>query len=449
MDGDGRPVDLGAPVRARALGALAKVGAPGVHEGLVRALSDSDEEVRIAAIRALRERGDNAAAAPLAEAVATWTDPELASSREQALKVLESIQDPDVPLRVAATLVSRTDDLDGGDEQVLRRLTGVTNGGDRAERTVSYLMSVLGDRSRAERAITMLVWLAPASLQPLLDALADVHKREQAIVALGYTHDRRAVEPLCKLMVGSPDPRLRRAAAWAAGEIRDPLAIESLLQAMSDSDFDVRAEAGAGLDRFGNGGMALALSTLLRPAIGPTGKDPRALKAAEPSAFDAKALAEGTVVHDLVRARAARAGERSERERTATQAGPESRPAQPVQPEPAEEPATETTATASRPRAGDARPAVSRESLASRDLDGLAEMYDIAADAWRAALRAGNAEKAEGWQAVATAVVDEALGREKAGRGFARAGGGRGRQLLHRRRNRLRAQLRRACAERG
>jgi hypothetical protein len=94
------------------------------------------------------------------------------------------------------------------------------------------------------------------------------------------------------------------------------------------------------------------------------------------------------------------------------------------------------------PAPTDGSDALSREKLASLDIDGLAEVYDIAASAWQARSRAGDAEQSESWRAMAHAVADEASGRPEMQAGGAANGAGR---LLHRRRDRLRDQLREAC----
>jgi hypothetical protein len=95
--------------------------------------------------------------------------------------------------------------------------------------------------------------------------------------------------------------------------------------------------------------------------------------------------------------------------------------------------------------ASDVAPFLSTESLAGLDFDGLAEAYDIAADAWRTQARGGNDDEADGWRQVARQIVDEALTREEAS---ADDDPQRGRRLP-RRQSRLRSRLREACAERA
>ena len=95
--------------------------------------------------------------------------------------------------------------------------------------------------------------------------------------------------------------------------------------------------------------------------------------------------------------------------------------------------------------ASDEAPTLSAESLRELEFDGLAEVYDIAAEAWRTHGRAGNTEQAERWRAIARAVTHEAAAREEAENNNSSSGRGR---RLRGRQDRLREQLREAVAER-
>jgi hypothetical protein len=89
-------------------------------------------------------------------------------------------------------------------------------------------------------------------------------------------------------------------------------------------------------------------------------------------------------------------------------------------------------------------PWLAPETLRGLDLDGLAEYYDIAVEAWRTAERNGNAEQTERWRIVAAAIVDEARGRpgsESDGQPPRQSG------FRNRRRDRQRARLLQACME--
>ena len=330
VNGDKRYGSVGASVRAQVVAALAEVGSAEADEGLVRALADSDEGVRGAARDALGKRGHE----PLYEAAATWTADDRADARSAAVEALGASGAKDAAAKVADKMMSRPAGSVPADRETLRNLAQTTGGGGAL---ASHLLSGLGGDGPDARAITMLVWLGPDSVEPLTRALRDPRKRRQAAVALGYIRDARAADALRSLMAETPDPDTALAVGWALGRIGDPQTGKTLLASTESEPTD-----------------------------------------------------EGE--------------------------GPEERPS----PTP--------------------------ESLRSLDMDSLAELYDIALDAWRDARRAVNADEEERWQVTATAIVDEALVRPESERDEApsRQGG-----FLNRRRDRQRAQLRAACAERA
>jgi HEAT repeat protein len=256
--------DRGAAVRVQAVAAVAQFDEPGVSEGLVQALADPSGDVRDAAIEALVARGPSRAVEPLCAAVTLWTAPEHGRARRDARMALEAMHDPAACGRVAKLMMDRPAELDDPDRETIVGLIRSAPGSDK--RIVGELMPALGDPEKGARAATLLAWLAPQSTEPLLAALADETTREQAARALGFIHSTEAVEPLCRLLLEQADPTARRAAAWALGEIRDVSSVEALILATGDADYDVRTEASRAFDRFGNVGMAIALTTMMPQA---------------------------------------------------------------------------------------------------------------------------------------------------------------------------------------
>jgi hypothetical protein len=266
-DRDGRVVDLGVEVRRAAVEALAGLQLPGAYDGLLRALEDPEEVVRVQALRGLRERGDPVAVEQLTSAVTNWTEPQYARARLEALETLAFLRDPTAPRRAAAGLLTRAAELDEAtDAAVLRRLTHA-GGHDALKGTIGDLIGRLREGDAPARTRTLLVWLAPESVEPLIEVLPNVPARREAILALGQTHDSRAVESLCTVLLGDDEPPIRAAAAQALGEIRDPAAVEALLLASSDRDYSIRTAASDSFDRLGNAALALAMSMLVRPAL--------------------------------------------------------------------------------------------------------------------------------------------------------------------------------------
>lgn len=289
---DRPPVDLGAPVRARAAEALARFEGADIDDLLLQALRDPEEQVRSAAIRAFRARGGSQGINALLSAVVQWTGPELERSRSEALEALAGLRARDVPRRAANELIARPEDLGEADLAILPRLARAV-GDDLVRVTIEVLVTHLGEGPVAARARKLLIPFAPDCVDPLVGALADPARRRDAALTLGSIHDSRAVDPLCDLVLDGAEPAEREAAAWALGEIRDPGAVEALLRATRDSDYAVRNEAIAGFDKLGNAAITIAIGGMMQraleaaparepepPAVGT--RDPGELTEAEP-----------------------------------------------------------------------------------------------------------------------------------------------------------------------
>lgn len=266
-DTSGRTVDLGADVRAGAAEVLGHIDAPESSYALTLALEDPDERVRVAAVRALRERGGTAVVKPLMRSVAHWTDPAHSDSRDQAVDALASAHHPDVLRDTVAALLERDDELAEADAGVVRRLAEATGAPAALRDTIEDLIGGLDDAAHVARARTLLVWLAPDSVDPLIDAVREGRSLPESVRALGATRDARAVVPLSALVVSDEPPPVRAAAAWGLGEVRDPSAVGALLAATSDAEYVVRAEATAGFDKLGNAGIAVAMTMLIQPML--------------------------------------------------------------------------------------------------------------------------------------------------------------------------------------
>jgi HEAT repeat protein len=63
--------------------------------------------------------------------------------------------------------------------------------------------------------------------------------RRGAVMGLGISGDRRAVEPLIAVLERDPDARVRRSAAFALGQLKDPRAVEPLIAALRDGNPEV------------------------------------------------------------------------------------------------------------------------------------------------------------------------------------------------------------------
>ena len=231
---------------------------------LVRALRDSDRELRWRAAKALAAAGwkpasdeqsvwravangefikaadfGTTAVEPL---IAELDDPHSPNRRDVILSLgqigdaralrplLAAVSDPDPNIRVAAV-----DALSGVDDP----------------HVVAGLINALKDPSKYVRAVAAAA-LGKAgdatAVEPLLAVVADEDwaVRKAAGDALARLRDKRAVEPMVGLL-NDPDQDVREAAVHALGEIRDRSAVKSLVRALVDPQLSVRNLAAGAL----------------------------------------------------------------------------------------------------------------------------------------------------------------------------------------------------------
>ena len=261
---DGAPMDVGAPVREEALIALGKVAPERAREVFVKALGDSSDRVRCAAVVALYEQKDSA---QLAEAIVRLRGS--GRARAMAVRALFELRRPGSSSRLADALVHRSghQPLSETDAALVPALIRAENRPDAAAEVVDRLVSLLGherDVVRA-RAEALLVRLGPASTESLVGELSSGAAPHRAAAMLAQIKDERALQPLMNGL-SHPAARVRSECCFALGELRDPAAVERLVHAIHDPDHHVRVRAGAALDRMGTAAVAVSMAALLRPS---------------------------------------------------------------------------------------------------------------------------------------------------------------------------------------
>jgi HEAT repeat protein len=265
---DGGAVDLGAGLRADAASALGAFRDPSATRALLRAArADPDAGVRRAAVEALEGNHDPEVLSALVELVCTARqtngDPALAA----AISCLHHLPREAAPA-IARTVIDRgrSSHLDERERWAMQEL--FSGDDQKAQECSAALVQWLGptETVKAQRAGDALVQLAPWGRSELIDALADQSLAPKAAEILAHRRDGDALEPLIHLL-RAEEPASRRAAAMALGELRDPLAAQSLFASVSDPDREVRVAAADAVDKLGLVGVVASVSSLLAPLV--------------------------------------------------------------------------------------------------------------------------------------------------------------------------------------
>ncbi len=219
-------------LRLEATRSLSVANDPNVFPPLLAALHDTDANVRAEAANGLRYRVDvyNAknphaeVVQPLAAALAD-SDARVRKSSAEALGHLERVKKlPTIEKQAAvAALISQLSDDDA--EVAGAAIESLAMLGD--PQAVEPIMAVLANKKLAAKAIVALAdFHDPRAVKPLRAQLSE--KDPQVISSLGKLKDRESVDAIIALLDDKND-RVRQTAAQALGAIRDPRAVEPLV----------------------------------------------------------------------------------------------------------------------------------------------------------------------------------------------------------------------------
>ena len=270
-------------VRKGAADALGKIGGTKAVESLIGALRDEDRDVRMEAAKALGEIGNARAVGPLINAMADKNT----DVRKASEKALVEIAGRIGPLAKAAVPVL-TEALRSAEDKDVRRSAALALAkiGPAAKSSVPALTMALGDdnpkvREASARALDKIGVDEETTRAALLKRLKDSNAkvRKVAAAAIGgelgniYTqverlkaaYDWDAAARLAKIgkaavpalvdtlnYQGRDSSFARGGAAEALGEIGDTRAVEPLIQALKDKDYDVRRHAAEALGEIGD-----------------------------------------------------------------------------------------------------------------------------------------------------------------------------------------------------
>lgn len=243
--------DGNADVREAALEAIALLGDASASGALVAALASKDASLRVAAVKALGRSGGKEAVGPLIKLIA---DPDGEISRNALVSVsfvLQKLRGVDVPVE-EGDIRRLIDLLDHPEEHMRIRASSslgllgpqVMPGVSEAART--------GQKHVRIRAVNVLGKVKDKRATPvLLEILRnekDKNVLAEALIALGYVGDEKALTPITKNL-RAEDWELRANAAFALGRIGSTKSVAALMTLSEDPVLKVRKSAREALER--------------------------------------------------------------------------------------------------------------------------------------------------------------------------------------------------------
>jgi HEAT repeat protein len=255
--------DAGSAVRAEAIAALGKLAPDRAGPVLRASLYDSTDEVRCQALQALSALHETE---PIGQAL-RWI-----SKEEPSFGLaLDALADPEEEVSlpsVADALVHRYDDELIGEEAAQLVLALLEREDADVSGVLELLVLALRDEREivVDRAVEMLVWLAPDSVDALVAELDKGSNPAVAAYVLGSIGDPRTL-PALMMGLRHPDAKVRKECAAALAELQDPAAVQPLLRATRDPDHAVRTQAALALDGLGSAAVIVGVAALMEPMV--------------------------------------------------------------------------------------------------------------------------------------------------------------------------------------
>ncbi|HEV8361919.1 MAG TPA: HEAT repeat domain-containing protein [Gemmatimonadaceae bacterium] len=207
-----------------------------VLRGLVSALKDDDEGVRLAAVEAISSRRERSVVPDL---IAVLDDPAVPVRRAVA-QALSQMPDPRA---IAALLQALRTDTDAEVRALAAEALGNIDDASAAPGLTAALR-----QERVPQVRRKIVWAlaeieSPSAAASLAEALRDddAEVRAYAIYGLGNIHAKSSAPQIIPLLRDS-NSDVRSKAAWALGEMKIIDALDELMAALNDRDADVRQQ---------------------------------------------------------------------------------------------------------------------------------------------------------------------------------------------------------------
>ncbi|MFL5767649.1 MAG: HEAT repeat domain-containing protein [Actinomycetota bacterium] len=224
--------------RTLAMELAGRLGGDSCIDLAIASITDTDTQVRTAAVRALADLHPAAAAEPLGKRM---EDPE-PSVRIEVVKALGTIDHPSILGSLFAFLSDPDPSVRAIALEVLTEW--------RSPAVAKRLAEVLASPELRNMASEVLVEMGPASEKLLLEVLMQQYPGTQATV--GRLLGRISGINGCIERLTSPDPQERLRGVEALGAMGGPRAVESLVGTLSDPDSAIRVRSIQLLGRLGD-----------------------------------------------------------------------------------------------------------------------------------------------------------------------------------------------------
>ncbi|NER22615.1 MAG: hypothetical protein F6J96_18335 [Symploca sp. SIO1C2] len=225
---------------------------------IIKALEDSNYEVRRSATDVLNEINSDAAVSALIEVLVDSNYDEVRRSTAYALGEIGS--DTAVSALIKVLGDSNYDEV--------RRSTAYALGEIGSDTAVSALIKVLGDSNydevRRSTAYALGEIGSDTAVSALIEVLEDSNYevRWSAVDALGKIGSDAAVTALIEVLEDS-NYEVRRSTAYALGKIGSDVAVSALIKLLGDSSYEVRRSTAYALGEIGSDAAVTALIKLL------------------------------------------------------------------------------------------------------------------------------------------------------------------------------------------